>query len=478
MSRFLFNRTFLALSCGIFAALGVWVSLHALVQNRTIQSHHSALLSTTLNSEKESQESLLTALLENAESLSDLFSETHFIRATLREQLSRFTNPSEGSLLCKSLESMQEAIRLSPADSSLHIHWAKIAALLPPGSTCENNPSALSLSREAFRSPDANLSALAESRLNWGRTLDPSNSANLYLAALTYRRLGEKEKALVLLREVERLNPVFSEEQQAFFFRLVQSETDLALAIPRQYPEVIAWVLHFSEHRPKDYRNWEAVFAEALTEAFSSLEAKLIENPETLNSLPKHIRTSDHLPIVSRFDALRQQLDKVLAIIYKRENNRDWAEFLERRARMQRIPVLKAHIKKDILPRETMLSQWHADQSEDVIQLSRLNTSIGYYVPEGFIPKLIVVRNASRRLERSDSSLEIRTSADNEQFEIFKLPEPIESFTVDKKETLVLPAPQNGEAYVKIRIDSQGRDSSFKNRFSLLLEVYGEQSLP
>ncbi len=474
MAPFTSNRLVLALICGILGVVGLYYSLSGFAAKLALLTNQSFEIGAQDNEEGLSEEQLILRLLENSQGLTNRFPQTHFIRGQLSERSARLSSEAKDLKYCDALGHFQKAIELSPANATYQIHWAKAAAGLTETSTCSSS-SSLEPTRKAFHKADGTSAELAEARLNWARRLEPINSASLYLASLTNRRLGRKAESLQLLREVERLSPVFSAEQGSFFFRLIETKEDLELAIPREYPDVIDWVLHFSSNRPSDYKAWEPEFAQALTDSFVDLEKKILENPGIFDSIPKHIKTTDSLPIVSRNDTLRRQLDKVLSSIYLRENNREWAQFLLSRANLFRIPVVKSYLRKDILPRETMLSRWQDDQADGMLQLNRLNSSVGYFVPTGFVPKLVVLRNASRRLERTESSIEVRTSVDNELFEIFRPTEAVKSFTVDKKEILVLISPEAEYRYVKIRYDNQGADSSFKNRLASLVEVYGEK---
>ena len=124
-----------------------------------------------------------------------------------------------------------------------------------------------------------------------------------------------------------------------------------------------------------------------------------------------------------------------------------------------------------------MISRWRSDQDDKTVTLSRLNSSLGFYLPEGVTPKLVVVRNVARQLEKYPSSLEIRLSTDNRTFEMSSgFNDTLQQFTVDGKEVLVFETPKTPFRYMKLRYTSSDLGSVFKNRFASLLEVYGTKN--
>ena len=160
--------------------------------------------------------------------------------------------------VCEALEYFRNGTLQTPHSPDFHIALADLQAQVPnPERVCEQ-----------FKDTEGKLFSLSPSeRLAFAVNLSPHSVVDTYLASIVYLSIGKKDDALTLLRQNQEMNPLLSSGQRLYTFGLVTTEHDLALAIPRRYPEILKWIGYFSTERPSDYLSWRGTFISALDDS-------------------------------------------------------------------------------------------------------------------------------------------------------------------------------------------------------------------
>ena len=384
-------------------------------------------------------------------------------RATLVLSLAEPSGNKKIELFCRSLRHFQNAALKSPHNPRYQIAWADIASQMRIADVCERE-----LGSAQLRSP-----LDAKQRLAWAQELAPYSVVDLYLGALVYLGMGEKDKGLELLRLNQEINPHFTKAQRDYTYRLITSEDELNTALPRRYPEIVSWIWHFSTNREHDYLAWRLTFARALDEAITEVKERFAAGKIPSETYALFIKNINSLPLVAASQPLRQRLDEILANIYEVEDNQWWAAVLREREGLIRLPLLKSLIADDKFPDKTMLFGWVPDEEPRRTELDVLGHSLGLYVPRGQVPRLLVLQSMSASARLKENEIEILWSGDNLNYHPLSA-KKIETDIVDGRETIVIRFDRADFRYLKIRYLGSSRTSRFINRFCDLVQVYGE----
>lgn len=372
-------------------------------------------------------------------------------------------------LVCEAFQRLVEATHSSPHVARYHIALADLQTQLPhPEITCLalENEAGSSLQKLAYVEPSK--------RLAWALSLGPWATTDLYLASLVYLNLGQKMKALELLRINQHINPYFTTEQRNYAAQLVTSKAELEIALPRQYPEILSWVHHFFTLRRNDYLRWKEVFVTTLDAAIN----EVIERFHARKLAPEHysayIKSIATVPLSTNSDLLRRHLDALLADIYEVEGQANWARILRVRKDLNRIPVLKAAIADDRLPLKTMLFGWVEDDEQRTLQLDVLGQSLGIFLPEGMNASMVILQNQGSSGMFGKESLEILVSDDNLNFHPSRGHIETQVFFIDGRETVALLFEQTDFCFLKIRYTDPNQKAHFENSLTNLIQVYGK----
>jgi len=450
------------LGVAVLAALATVLQISSTVQLQTVAQAAQSMESQSVVSLRPDIRSAVGELHRSAAQAADGWwanPEAKFSLGRASLVLARYRDGMDAktSLICQALQNFRSAARANPANSIYQLGWSDLRGQLrSPETLCPGMLPA-----------DDPLSA-AE-RLNLGLSLAPNGTREMYLAGLILLSMGEKNTALDLFRKNQELNPYFSSVQRDFILGLVWSESDLVQAIPRKFPESVAWVQHFENERSADLREWRGTFEKALDDTVSELIARADGN----ESAVQYLKQIAQLQIVGTSDALRKRLDSLLATVYQNESQSGWAALLDKRAKLDRLPVIKSVIVDDRSPKSTMLFSWTTDSDERSLALDALGRTIGVMLPEKGRASTLILEDlpGGARLDAGD--VELLFSQDNEAY--FSLPAKPEhqSFFVDGRQTIVINLSGIDARFFKIRYSGSAPRGTFTNSLQRLVQVYG-----
>lgn len=387
-------------------------------------------------------------------------------RAALARSVSAKNTDKKIALFCEAREHFRQAALRSPHNATYQVSWADVdTQLRNPEKICPQF-SKTSTSPSPLSPPE---------RLQLAQNISPFSTIDLYLAAIVYLRGGDRNKALSLLRTNQEINPHFTKAQRAYTYNLVRSEQELTVAIPRRYPEVLGWIWHFSREREADYIDWRDTFVSAVEDALLDVRARFKEGKINSRDYSTYIKSIHSIPLVADSEQLRRNLDGLLANIYEVEGNPDWAKVLKYRQELIRIPVLKSLIGDDKLPKQTMLFGWVPDFEQRRAELDVLGRSIGIYLPLGHRMHMLILESLQSSTQIDEKALELMFSQDNLTYYPLSITDSVTTKLIDGRENMVITFDQADFRYLKIRYLGSNRVPKFSNRFSRLIQVYGEK---
>lgn len=368
--------------------------------------------------------------------------------------------------ICEGLSLFQQAAVFSPASPRYQIAWADVAAQISkPERSCSS--SGISFSEDTLG---------IEGRLQHALGLAPFSGVDAYLAAIVYVAVGKKIAALSLLRDSSEVNPVFTQLQREYVYRLVSSQDELEAALPRKFPEVVSWVNHFFLLRPRDYSAWRTTFESAVERSIDELLERLSAKRLDPVFFANYLKQVSMLPPVFTSDQLRRRLDDLLANIYAVDGFADWSDFLRQRSQLARVPVLKSSPVDDKQPKTTMLFAWHREDSLEPADLDVLGRTVGIFIPRGFNVRYLVLENAAGGEKLSDDLVELLTSEDNLRFYPYSSKVHPRSLLIDGRQRLIFGfTSDEAFRYLKIRYRGPGHEASFRNSLQNLVQAYGEK---
>lgn len=365
--------------------------------------------------------------------------------------------------VCEALEYFKNGLQQMPHSPDFHIALADLQAQVP-------HPERVCSQFNGETSPAFELNP--SQRLAHAVSLSPHSVVDTYLAAVVYLSIGRKDDALALLRQNQEMNPLFSSGQRLYTFSLITSEHDLALAIPRKYPEVVNWIVFFSGERPSDFRSWRKTFVSALEDSVHELKDRYRTGAITEHYLSAFLKHIARTPLAVSSEPVRRELDALLADLYRDEKLPYWADVLQARSEMERLRVLKSIIVDDKAPKSTELFGWTDDHELRTAALDSLGRSLGVFIPVGSQAELLVLESKTSSARVSDAEVGVMVSSDNRHYHDLT-GVSWKHHLVDGREVLAMELPPLDYRYLKVRYLGSQRDSKFINSMQQLLQVYG-----
>lgn len=391
-----------------------------------------------------------------AQTISPLNSNVYYQRARIAHQ--RAVDDKSSDRDCEALREVTKAALLSPATAKYQITWALFAQGLSADAACGS-----------ARANDG----LA--RLHAANSLAPASAADVYQSAVTLLKYKEREKAFALFQKAQELDPLFSDEQKEFIYDLVTSAEDLAQLMPHRFPQTVTWVSYFSEKRPAELREWNLVFAKALGDTISELDARVHDGRIDQDDFSQYIKQIQDTIVTARTEDLRVRLDKILANLYALDGQTEWSQILTERAEVKRLPVLKGIIPND-KNSELPLFGWHEDTSGEEVGFDRAGQSIGFFVPENMRVERIVLEGRNLGNKERELPLQLFSSSDNRTYHPYRGTFDIKTYTVDQHDEVIISLSETRYQYFKLVYQGTLREPRFVNSFAQLLQVYGKTS--
>ena len=394
--------------------------------------------------------------------------ETHYKsgRAALVAAFSNHKIEDKARLVCEAYRSFRRAARRAPRQTQYQIAWADVAAQLKnPQKVCPQLISDWQEKREVYFDP--------LERLRWATSLSPFGLNELYMAAVTYLGMGQKNEALSLLKTSQEFNPFFSKEQKIFTYDLVTKREELELALPNSYPEILSWVSYFEKQRQADYENWKEVFASGLDRALDRLESRFHKRSLSETDYAEYTKKLSKISLSKISEPLRNRFDSMLANVYEIEGNSKWASLLKKRKNLRRIPVLKSAAVQHKKLQSQMLGAWLPDETEKIEVLDQRKKTLGIYIPEGFEAILLVLENSRARGMLDAREIEILFSEDNLSYYPYHMAERMSSQSVDGKQVIASDLKGIPFRYLKLRYSGEEGSTIFANALTSLIQVYG-----
>ncbi|MCC6932563.1 MAG: hypothetical protein IT292_04825 [Deltaproteobacteria bacterium] len=365
--------------------------------------------------------------------------------------------------LCSALKSIEDAQKFSPANSNYQILAINILT---------------TISHEKFSCPDKTSDLLItqlHQAIAHAEKLAPASPAALLALSQANLELGNKLQALQSLRRLQLLGSTLSEQEQLYIFNLPDNSEELALLLPTTYPAFLPWIQYFSQVRSTDFSRWNDTFARALLQALLDLEQRLDKNKIGEEDYIRFILDIANLDYALENNEARKKLDTIMANIFGRNNNLTWSNILNQRKDMVRIPILKAGMELDKAPEASMLSSWLDDTSKESIAFNKNNSALGFYLPENYLPQLIILEAAERQKNISAESIALYASSDNQAYYPYKQDAQIQSLSLADRHYIVISIKQPTFRYFKILYSNSMGDGSFRQRLTRLVQVYGTQ---
>ncbi len=461
LAPFVFVLSLLGASQVIWELAVVSMLASAREQETFISGDHSRLITSPLASQLNMLHSKWKSLSTFADSLPGI--KHQLGRATLALSVIQTSYDKKLEYYCTALGYFRQAAARSPHNARHQIAWADISSQLKSETVCSS----------AVNEKDFTPSLSPQARLELARSLAPYSVSDLYLAALVYLALGEKSPALELLKLNQEINPHYTKQQREYTYSLVTSEQELRQAMPQQYPEALAWIWYFSVNREHDYLSWKATFVELLDGTIAEVRHRFEQGKITQELFAQFIKNINEVPLVSGSEKLRKRLDELLSHIYRIEDNTWWADILQQRQTLHRIPVLKSVIVDDKQPRQTMLFGWVPDSEPRTAALDAFGRSLGFYLPRGQFLSLLILQSLSSTARLSARDIQVMWSEDNLSYHPLDT-QKLELGMVDGKETIVISVHNPNTRYLKIRYLGANQTPRFTNRFGELVQAYGE----
>ena len=236
---------------------------------------------------------------------------------------------------------------------------------------------------------------------------ETTDARALYTAALNLLARGERLEALPKFRRAEELSLNFEASRRRFVQNLVTDSDQLALALPRVFPQLTFWIEDFATKEPQLFALWQPAFAAALIEALADLRSQVLGQKMTADDAALMLRRVGSSFCFQVNDAARKALDQTAALVWN-ESDSPYARIAAERAAQRRISVLKAWSEgnSSALGQSAMQGQlfnWRSDTAAVPAALVRGGAPIGIYFPEAVSTVSLVVRSSTS----SPSALEI-----------------------------------------------------------------------
>ncbi len=394
-------------------------------------------------------------------SLGESVATAHFLAAKASRlvfEQANFTSQNktkETGYLCNSREHIDRALELSPHRGPYYVFKGELETTITKvNASCGE---------------DIESGRYLKTALEIG----PFDTTSLFHAATAAIDLGDRKLALDLFRRVQEVDPFFTDEQREFVYQLVTTKEELKLALPALYPGVVFWINYFSKNRLADYTSWKDVFKETLATAISNLDERFRQGKVNGEHFSQFIRNVSLLPLVNEADNIRRRVDRILTIFYQMDGHLRYAEFLQARTHLSRVPVLKSEISKDYSPESQMLSGWFPDSSLKKTSFDVLGRSIGVFFPNDWSKDFLVLQNSPGNRIDKDLQFELYASSDNTHYHRYVPTRKPENFLANGTGHVIFYLNDFPFRYLKINYTGSNQEAKVVNALADLIEVYG-----
>lgn len=371
--------------------------------------------------------------------------------ARLRREGELETEPRRRvEMFCEALGMVGEAIRREPRNAAYLINWANLRQLL--GSV-----------RCSERYTEGDFRKVAAFAL----AADSTNTRVIYAAAQLALWSGDEGELDRLLNRFLTLKLEVRPNETEFVFSNMLNPERLKRIVPGRFPYVLQWAKLMRERKPELFRElsstWATLQLEAIEESRAALVAQKI--PADL-----HRRRLGELGGVAAGSNVQQTADRELADIYRRIGGGELAAYYTARSELEELAVVRAVQKSDTRPAATALVAWGHD---DIATFDEFYTSLGFYVPVGYQPRLVEVAAVAPGAAVEGAVIQLMGSNDNATWVQLSDRVQVTALNLGQTPTVTLRLEGGNFRYWKIHYGSSDRPRSFRNALVKLVKVYG-----
>ncbi len=353
--------------------------------------------------------------------------------------------------LCNAESALEQELSVRPFASGALLNWASIRQMLGrtvcPGTIGGN--------------------ADFENALQFAVRQDPTNPRILYGGALLEIWQGRKRAALPLLHKVLQYDLSLSRGQNQLIMSLVETEQDLRELVPARFPQITNVSALIMGNNPQLFRALKSSFASlqetALHTSVEEYRAGAIDSKLYLGRLLALLR-------VVASSALRQKVDEALSSYLGSHGQRPLAEYLQARASLKNLAIVRAVTSADTRPSKSALTNW---ENRDLVDFDQFYRSVGFYLGEGQLPQRIELVSGKSGAAPSLGSIRVFVSNDNQDW-IEAEPCLKKTFQFEGRPIVVMEPDVGYYKFWKIHFSSAARDQQFVNLLPELLQVYGK----
>jgi hypothetical protein len=354
------------------------------------------------------------------------------------------------SLFCEALGAVGEAARREPRNAAYLINWANLRQLL--GSVeCQERHTSGDFKRAA---------ALALST-------DPTNTRVLYAAAQLAAWSGDTVELDTLLNRFLLLKTDIRANEVEFVFSNMLDGGRVERIVPPRFPHVVRWAAAMRERKPELYRSMAPTWERLQVAAVEESKAELVQG---VIPLELHRRRLGDLGTISASSVVQNRADTELADIYRRRGAPEIAQYYGIRSQLEAVTVVRAVQKADTRPAATPLVAWGSD---DIATFDEFFTTVGFFVPVGFQPRLVELSAAAAGAALDGAVVQVLASNDNATWVQLSDRVKVSAMTLAEFPSVALQLDGGSFRYWKIHFGSSERPRVFRNALSKLVKVYG-----
>ena len=356
------------------------------------------------------------------------------------------------SYLCGSLSALGRALVREPRNARYLINWANIRQLLG-GVQCG----------EPYTAGDF------EPVVKLALERDPADTRVLYAAALVYYWSGRAEQSRALLNRMLLLGGGLTAGQERFVYSTIETPRDVERVIPGRFPQAAAWADIFRQIDADRFMEFGAAFG---TLEAAAVRASAVEFDR--GKIPAEVHQQRLLSLfgAESSEESRVALDLELSRFAASHRQLALASYLDERAKLHELKVLRASLDGDTRPLRTSLSGWERDER---VVFDEFYRTVGFYVPEG--QEVVLIQLASTRNNGgavpSRNDLRVMASSDNENWSDLSDELEVSGFQVALPPLVVLRPKRASYKYWKVQFSSPERRRTFTNSLSGLVRVFG-----
>lgn len=336
---------------------------------------------------------------------------------------------------CEALEALTDGLERNPFDPDYLITWAVLEREL--GAKC------------GFDAPVRDVDGV----VSFAERLAPWRNRVMYMALTYFFEKRDHEKVLELARNLLERSPAVPELQSRFIFSQLNGGDDLRRVLPAKFPQVVSWSRRLASLEADRYANFSAALEEIQLEALRGLPRRCHEDPKARESCIR--QTLDLLPFVAG-NRPRREADAALAKLLPEVS--EARAYLEERATLDEIDVLRGMTRSDTQPARNNLYNWERDTT---VYLDDYFSSVGAYVPPGNIVKRIELVGDARAKQPELKAVRLFVSNDNQKWHDFTGDIRVRAVVLDRSPLITIDVPPTQFRYWKVHFSSAQKGSSF-----------------